>query len=201
VPESEPDRETGTSRAEQRRRTERRILAAASRLFVEAGYERTTIRAVAQAAGVDPGLVMHYFDSKRELFRRVTEGAPVPRLGGTPGEVTEQILAHLAGSLENEPVQSLAVLRSMLTNPEAAQVISVGANRYQAQVSRSIPAADADVRAALISALILGVVVSRYLLESPGLAGAAPQQLIDLLRPGLRSLMAAGEGPEGRSPE
>ena len=41
------------SRAEQRRRTEARILAAASSLFVEAGYERTTIRGIARAAGVD----------------------------------------------------------------------------------------------------------------------------------------------------
>ena len=51
------------SRAEQRRRTEARILEAASRIFVTAGYERATIRAVASAAGVDAGLVMHYFGS------------------------------------------------------------------------------------------------------------------------------------------
>ncbi|HMG62097.1 MAG TPA: helix-turn-helix domain-containing protein, partial [Streptosporangiaceae bacterium] len=52
------------SRAEQRRRTEARILAAAAAVFVADGYERATIRAVASAAGVDAGLVMHYFGSK-----------------------------------------------------------------------------------------------------------------------------------------
>ena len=30
-------------------------------MFAELGYDRTTIRAVARAAGVDGGLVMHYF--------------------------------------------------------------------------------------------------------------------------------------------
>ena len=103
------------SRAEQRRRTEARILETAARLFVESGYERTTIRAIARAAGVDAGLVMHYFGSKQELFQRVTHASPAQPLGGTPEQVSEQILAILADSLTSEPVQSLAVLRSMLT--------------------------------------------------------------------------------------
>src|SRR5258708_6523412 len=66
------------SRAEQRRRTEARILDAATQVFFSAGYDRTTIRAVASAAGVDAGLVMHYFGSKQDLFRRVIDGLPAP---------------------------------------------------------------------------------------------------------------------------
>ena len=89
------------SRAEQRRRTEARILDAATQLFLTAGYERTTIRAVASAAGVDAGLVMHYFGSKQELYRRVIEAAPVPEVSGTPAEAAEQLLASLA-DLERE---------------------------------------------------------------------------------------------------
>src|ERR1700744_6154597 len=128
------------SRAEQRRRTEARILDAASRVFVADGYERATIRAVASAAGVDAGLVMHYFGSKQELFRRVIDAAPVPEVSGAPEQATEQILATLADRLANEPVASLAILRSMLTNPEAADVISEGPARYHAHVTPAIPA-------------------------------------------------------------
>jgi AcrR family transcriptional regulator len=183
------------SRAEQRRRTEARILEAAARLFVESGYERTTIRGIARAAGVDAGLVMHYFGSKQELFQRVTHASPAQPLGGTPEQVSEQILAILADSLTNEPVQSLAVLRSMLTHPEAAQVAREGAARYRAQISRSIPAADADTRAALISAIMLGVILSRHLLKTDSLADAVPQQIVGLLRPCLRSLTLADPPP------
>src|SRR5580704_15228087 len=43
------------SRAEQRRRTEARILDAATQIFFSAGYDRTTTRAVASAARVDAG--------------------------------------------------------------------------------------------------------------------------------------------------
>jgi AcrR family transcriptional regulator len=176
------------SRAEQRRRTEARILDAAARVFVAAGYERTTIRAVASAAGVDAGLVMHYFGSKQELFRQVIDAAPVPEVSGAPEQATEQILATLADRLTNEPVASLTILRSMLTNPEAASVLSAGAARYQAQIAQAIPANDASLRAAIISAIILGITVSRHLIRSDELASADPAQVIELLRPCVLSL-------------
>jgi AcrR family transcriptional regulator len=182
------------SRAEQRRRTEARILDAASRVFVEAGYERATIRAVAADAGVDAGLVMHYFGSKQELFRRVIDAAPMPVVSGPPEQATEQILATLADRLANEPAASLAVLRSMLTNPEADSVLSAGAARYQAQIAATIPADDASLRAAVIGAVILGLTVSRHLVKSDELAGADPEQVIALLRPCLRSLAAQPPG-------
>src|SRR5258705_13827617 len=74
------------SRAEQRRRTEARILDAATQVFFSAGYDRTTIRAVASAAGVDAGLVMHYFGSKQQLYRRgIGAPPPPPDGGGAPG--------------------------------------------------------------------------------------------------------------------
>jgi AcrR family transcriptional regulator len=192
-----PETDAASTRAEQRRMTEARILAAASRLFVERGYERTTIRAIAGAARVDGGLVMHYFGSKQGLFQRVTHARPVPELSGSAEQVTEQILARLAEMLASEPVHSLALLRSMLTHPEAAQTLREGAARLQAQISRPIPADDADVRAALVSAVWLGVIVSRHLLNSDALITASPQQIIDLLRPCLRSLTRAELAPEG----
>jgi AcrR family transcriptional regulator len=179
-----------TSRAEQRRQTEARILDAASRVFVADGYERTTIRAVASTAGVDPGLVMHYFGSKQELYRRVIDAAPVPELGGTPAEAAEQILAGVADRLVSEPVASLALLRSMLTNPEAASAASTGIARYEAQIAQAIPADDADLRAAIIVAITLGISVSRHLIKTDELATADPAEVVGLLRPCLLSLTA-----------
>ena len=177
------------SRAEQRRRTEARILDAATEVFFSAGYDRATIRAVASAAGVDAGLVMHYFGSKQELFRRVID-APVPEVSGTPAEATEQILASLADRLANAPVASLALLRSMLTNPEAASAATSGIARYEAQIAQAIPADDADLRAAIISAITLGITVSRHLIKSDELASADPAHIVRLLRPCMLSLTA-----------
>jgi AcrR family transcriptional regulator len=178
------------SRAEQRRRTEARILDAATQVFFSAGYDRTTIRAVAAAAGVDAGLVMHYFGSKQQLYRRVIDAAPVPEIGGTPAEAAEQILAMLADRLASADGASLALLRSMLTNPEAASAASTGIARYEAQIAQAIPADDADLRAAIISAVTLGITVSRHLIKSDELATADPARIIELLRPCLLSLTA-----------
>src|SRR5512146_455250 len=185
-----------TMRAEQRRRTEARILDAAAGIFVADGYERTTIRAVAAAAGVDAGLVMHYFGSKQELYRRVIDAAPVPEVSGTPAEATEQILAGLGDRLASASVASLALLRSMLTNPEAASAASAGIARYEAQIAQAIPAEDAELRAAIISAITLGITVSRHLVKSDELATADPEQVIALLRPCVHSL-AARPDPSG----
>jgi AcrR family transcriptional regulator len=179
-----------SSRAEQRRRTEARILDAATQVFFSDGYDRTTIRAVAAAAGVDAGLVMHYFGSKHELYRRVIDAAPVPELGGTPEEAAEQILAGITDRLASAPVASLALLRSMLTNPEAASAASSGIARYEAQIAQAIPADDADLRAAIISAITLGITVSRHLIETDELATADPAHVIRLLRPCMLSLTA-----------
>src|ERR1700728_3379466 len=130
------------SRAEQRRRTEARSLDAATQAFFGAGSDRPTIRAVASAAGVDAGLVMHYFGSKQELYRRVIDAAPIPELGGTPAEAGEQILPGGAARPPGAPAPPLALLRSMRTNPEAASAPSPAIARYEAQIAQAIPADD-----------------------------------------------------------
>src|SRR3954470_13687983 len=104
-----------------RRRTEERILAAAREAFAERGFERTTIRIVAAAAEVDPALVMQYFGSKRELFERAVQMPSIPPLGGDLAESIEELLARIGMKIGPIPQASLAVMRSMLTHPEAAQ--------------------------------------------------------------------------------
>lgn len=185
------DPEPRSSRAEQRRATQARILACARRLFAETGYERTTIRAVATAASVDPGLVMHYFGSKERLFVRAVETGTVPLPGGTAGEVAEQVAEQLRASLAEEPVTSLAVLRSMLTHPEAAEEFRTSSRSYKDSISRAIPGPEADLRAALVSAALIGVVVGRHLIKLEHLADADPDRVVDILRPAIRSITRA----------
>jgi hypothetical protein len=78
----------------------------------------------------------------------------------------------------------------MLTNPEAASAASTGIARYEAQIARAIPARDADLRAAIISAITLGIMVSRHLIKSDELASADPAEVIRLMRPCMLSLAA-----------
>ena len=50
-------------------RAEARIRDAALELFPEDGFEATTVRSIADAAGVSPGLVIHHYGSKDGLRR------------------------------------------------------------------------------------------------------------------------------------
>ena len=45
------------------------VLRAAKQRFAEEGYEKTTLRAIANDAHVDPSMVLYLFGSKAELFR------------------------------------------------------------------------------------------------------------------------------------
>lgn len=63
------------SRTEQARRTRSRILEAAHRLFVEQGYPATTIRAVAESAGVAVPTVELLFGTKPRLLTSVIDVA------------------------------------------------------------------------------------------------------------------------------
>ncbi|MGO2422274.1 MAG: TetR/AcrR family transcriptional regulator [Microbacterium sp.] len=46
-----------------------RIRDAAIELFAAAGFDKTSVKAIAEAAGVSPGLVIHHYGSKDELKR------------------------------------------------------------------------------------------------------------------------------------
>ncbi|WP_078849780.1 TetR/AcrR family transcriptional regulator [Streptomyces sp. NRRL F-5126] len=184
------------TRAQKRWQTESRILAAAREGFARSGYERTTIRAVAESARVDPGLVMHYFNSKEELFLKATAVSGDETVSGTSADVAEALLASLADRLVTEPTASLALLRSMLTHEQAKEgVRRVTAGQLE-QISRSIDSDDAELRGSLLSATILGIILGRHLLELDGLKDAPPHQIIELLQPVVRGLAAAERNPE-----
>ena len=72
---------TEPSRAEARRGQQReRILAAAERLLVTHGVERSRLRDVAEAAGVSIGTVQHYFDTRDRLVAELFEWSAARRL-------------------------------------------------------------------------------------------------------------------------
>lgn len=49
----------------------RRLLATATRMFAERGFERTSVQDIVDAAGVTKGALYHYFGSKDDLLHEV----------------------------------------------------------------------------------------------------------------------------------
>ncbi|WP_345558171.1 TetR/AcrR family transcriptional regulator [Nonomuraea rosea] len=175
-------------RVERRRRTEGRILDAARALFAEVGFERATIRAIAKAAEVDPALVMQYFGSKQELFQQAVRVTPVagPDMGAE--ELVEQVLGALNLKMGELPQSTLAMMRSMLTHPEAAASARQTLSRQIDRLAESIPGEDARLRAALITTIMLGVTIGHQLLDLDELREVPQDEIARVLRPGLRAL-------------
>ncbi|MFJ9103366.1 TetR/AcrR family transcriptional regulator [Streptomyces sp. NPDC102405] len=185
------------SRADRRRATEERILDRARELFAEKGFERTTIRAVAAAASVDPALVMQYFGSKRELFSQAVQALPAPLTATGTEALVEQLLASLGLKLGGLPEGTLAMMRSMLTDQAAADQIRVALGRQIAGVGAALPAdEDPELRAALVVTALLGVTVGHQLLGLSPLREAPADRIAQLLRPAVKALV----GPPPQRP-
>jgi AcrR family transcriptional regulator len=187
------------SRAERRQNTEDRILAEARRTFAERGFERTTIRAVATAAEVDPALVMQYFGSKQALFARSVEMPEIPPFSGSLEELTEDLLTRIGMKIGPIPEASLAMLRSMLTHPEAADRARETLDGQVDQIAAVVSADDPDVRAALMISTVLGVTIAAQLLNLTALRDAPADRIADLLRPSFHALSADHDDAERES--
>jgi AcrR family transcriptional regulator len=187
-----------TSREERRRRTEAGILQEARRLFAEEGFERATIRAVAQRAGVDPALVMQYYGSKEGLFAAAMKGAhgggslPEAERDDIPSAALHDLFAKFEGTTDREAAAALA--RNFLTHPEAHRIMRDDVMcSLITGLAAKIGGDDAELKAALVMACSVGLALSRYLLQIPGLAHATRADIERLLEPALRAVMDAGD--------
>lgn len=181
-----------TSRARRRDATRSRIAEAAGRRFASDGFERTTVRAVAADAGVDPALVLHYFGSKAGLFAAVSRQDPATAHGDDEGSPVDAAIAALARKLGDVDPEVLAGLRSMLTHPAATEQARAGFERQVETLAARLDGPDATTRAALLLAAGLGIAVARELLDAPSLRRETPEDLLAAYRPVAEALGATG---------
>lgn len=105
-----------------------RIRAAALEGFAREGVEATSIRDVAAAAGVSPGLVQHYFPSKAALRQAVDEH--VTQVAGAAlavrpveGDAIEDIATRLTALVAEHFLALRYVARGVAEHDEAALAI------------------------------------------------------------------------------
>ncbi len=188
------------SRDDRRRRTEAAILKAARDLFAEKGFERTTIRGVAAGAGVDPALVMQHFGSKENLFAAASRwkddhGRIVT---ATSDSLPSAALADLFDDFESgDREAATALMRNCLTHPSAARIMrdEVMCDRAAA-IAGTMSGEDAELRAGLFSACMIGLGMARYLLEIEPVASASREELHRLMEPVLRALTTPDLRPD-----
>lgn len=156
----------GNARAERRAATAAKILDAARAEFGEQGEEGATIRGIARRAGVDPSLVLQHYGSKQALFSLAVRPAPDLAADDVPAHLAEV----LAARLHDLPPATRALMRSMLTSPEAAAVMRDYLQERTQNLARTMTGEDAEARAAMVVSGIMGITIARHFLELPPLA-------------------------------
>lgn len=172
-----------------------RIVAAALHEFGEHGYEGATIRAIAARAEVDAALVHHYFGTKADLFAEVV-GFPirpdvdVPAiLRGPRDEVGERIVRYILEAFEHPDVRKRGVtlLRTAIGSRMATPLVAGFLSReLLPRVAEVVEEPDREVRAALVASQIIGMLVIRYVVRLPALAGASIDELAERIGPTLQ---------------
>jgi len=170
------------------------ILAAARSRFATDGYERSTIRAIAADAGIDPSMVMRYFGSKEGLFAAAADfelRLPDPR-GMAREHVGRLAVEYFLTRWEDDGTLQ-ALLRVGVTNEAAAQRLrQIFADQLAPMVAAVAPAgADVAARAGLVASQVLGVALTRYVLRLPPVAGMPRDELVRWVGPTLQRYFTA----------
>jgi AcrR family transcriptional regulator len=180
--------------------TREAIVDAARRRFAASGYDRTTIRAIASEAGVDPALVVHFFGSKQKLFLTVMDLPFDPEvvlpeiLAGDRRTVGRRFARFIVGMLENEQARSVmtGMVRAAASEPEAAQMLrELISRRVVGSIAQTLGAEDAELRATLVGSQVVGIVMARYVVAVEPLASLDPERLIAALGPNLQRYLVA----------
>ncbi len=168
------------------------ILHAARKMFADTGYDKTSVRDVAAAAGVDPAMIRHYFGSKAELFR-ATMGWPfepaemAARIAeGGRREIGERLARVFLETWElpNSRAPLLAILRGAATHDESANLVRqfIQGQMYS-HMAPTLGKADAELRIDLAMAQLLGIAYLRHILRVEPVASTPVDELVARVAP------------------
>ena len=115
---------------EQKKDTEKEILEAAKKIFVEKGFAGARMQAIADEAHINKAMLHYYFRNKEALFNRIMDGAMeimakqfIPALSGE-GSVMNKVERLVDGYTEaiiQNPYIPIFVLNELSQNPKKFQ--------------------------------------------------------------------------------
>ncbi len=199
VRQRRPGRPSGAREGAERTRAD--ILAAARTAFSEHGYQRTTIRAVAAAAGVDSALVHHYFGTKDALFLAAMQMPLNPEviiaeaITGDPAEVGERLVRGFL-RIWGDPVMRqplLILLRSAIDGEGGAELLrGFVSDAVVRRVSEGLSQPVDPLRVTAAASQLIGLAIVRYVVGLEPLASASDEEVVALVGPVVQGHLAPG---------
>ncbi len=179
------------------------VLRAAKQRFAAEGYEKTTLRAIAADAHVDPSMVIYLFGSKAELFREslhliIDPAALAAALTEGDGDIGPRLVRTYLEVWEHPDTAAsmVAMLQSATSNPDAHEAFRAFMQRYVlAAVSEALGGGEeARLRAMLAATNLVGTAILRYVMRVPPLATLPADDVVRLIAPSVtRYLTASAE--------
>jgi AcrR family transcriptional regulator len=181
--------------------TKREILDSARGIFATKGFRGATVRAIAEAADVDPALIHHYFGTKEQLFAATLEfpeHAPnhlVSALAGAPEDLGERLTRAYLELWEDPETRSQMVIatRAALSSDDAMARVRPMVEDMLGQASTTdVPGPDPEKRFALAMAHLVGVAAVRHLTKVPPLRDLPLEELIARTAPAVQLHLTGG---------
>jgi AcrR family transcriptional regulator len=170
------------------------ILNTARALFAQRGFHGTSVGLIARRAKVDRALINYYFESKAKLFAaaiapRISVQRPLPITGGASAGHRIAVL-YLERLFPDRDEAIAAMLRAGLADPDSVpELNTLIRETFALGQPDTPPSHEAQLRAELVAAQILGVFVYRRLLGDGALATAAVNRLVAQLGPVVDDLL------------
>jgi AcrR family transcriptional regulator len=168
------------------------ILLVARRSFGARGYDATSLRSIARQADVDPALLIHYFGTKDALFvaaLEVTMGQSA-MFGGlateTVADAAQLIVRRYLVMLDHEQTRDvvLGLVRSAVSSERAATMLREFLSQNVTSFLRPLIAhPDAELRASLLVAQLIGIAMLRHVVKADAVASASNEDLVSRVAP------------------
>lgn len=178
------------------------ILAAARTEFGRRGYDGTTMRGIARAAGVDARLVHHYFDGKEDVFVSAVGFPARPQdlvevvMAGPPEELGER-LARAVIAIWDSPEgrdRIVAVLSGAMANDAAARMLREFVTReLLGRIAAVLEMDRGELRASLAASHLVGVAMARVVVKIEPLASLDIDELARIVGPVLQRYLTDPE--------
>ncbi|WP_214404985.1 TetR/AcrR family transcriptional regulator [Pseudonocardia lacus] len=182
-------------RRRDRAATRAALLVAARHRFAARGFDGVSVRDVAADAGVDPALIFRYFGSKQALFEEAAtvEAEPVDGpAADLPLQLLRGVLDDAGRSGADHPL--LALLRSSGREQARLQLQRQMCEGFLADFAALVEGPDAQLRAELLGALVLGISVARSVVGTPALVGADPAAIEEVFAEMARVALGGSDG-------
>src|SRR6185312_16537935 len=138
--------------------------------FARLGYDRTVLRDIAGAAGVDVALIKRYFGGKEGLFTEALKASFSPtRLQDWSRETfAREVAEMMADHPDAGRTESFQFLLRAATSPATAPLLNVAVQeRFLSPIREWLGGADAQARARVLAAAYIGFLVERLIRGEP----------------------------------